>query len=106
MPEAELKKRIEKRTDKMLKAGLVNEVKKLVKKYGEKQIAFDAIGYKEIISFLKKEISLAEAAALIKNNTRAFAKRQMTWFRKDKKIKWIRKESEALTLAKNFLKRG
>jgi len=99
-----LQKRIAKRADEMIKEGLPDEVKKLVKKYGEKQIAFDAIGYKEIISFLKKEISLAQASDLIKKNTRAFAKRQMTWFRKDKEINWIEKESDALKLAGKFLK--
>lgn len=104
LPASVLEKRIDRRVDEMVRTGLLNEVKKLIKKYGDKQIAFDAIGYKEIISFLKKEISLDEASVLIKKNTRAFAKRQMTWFRKDKNIKWIKKESEALDLTGKFLK--
>mgnify|MGYP001593690091 CR=1 FL=1 len=101
--DTELQKRIDKRADEMIKNGLLEEVKKLVKKYGERQVAFDAIGYKEMIAFLKKEISLAEAIDSIKKNTRSFAKRQMTWFRKDKEIKWVKDRDEALQLAKKFL---
>lgn len=101
--DTELQKRIGKRVDGMIKKGLFNEVKKLVKKYGERQIAFDAIGYKEMISYLKKEIFLAEAVDLIKKNTRAFAKRQMTWFRKDKEIKWIPNKNEVIPLVRKFL---
>ena len=101
--DAELQKRIANRANEMIKSGLVEEVKKLVKKYGEKQIAFDAIGYKEIIAYLKKEMSLAEAVDSIKKNTRSFAKRQMTWFRKDKEIKWVENKTEALFLVKKFL---
>ena len=87
LPDSELKKQIEKRVDGMIEKGLVDEVRWLIKKYGEQQIAFDAIGYKEIIAFLKKEMSLEKSASSIKSNTISFAKRQMTWFRKDKKIK-------------------
>ncbi|MBI4085140.1 MAG: tRNA (adenosine(37)-N6)-dimethylallyltransferase MiaA, partial [Candidatus Liptonbacteria bacterium] len=100
---ATLKKRIYKRADKMVKKGLVGEVKKLVKKYGERQIAFDAIGYKEIINYLNGKISLKEARELMNKNTLNFAKRQMTWFKKDKEIKWVEKESETFPLVKNFL---
>ncbi len=103
LPDTKLKKRIGERADEMIKKGLVNEVKKLVKKYGERQIAFDGIGYKEIIALLKKEISLAEAVDLIKRNTKNFAKRQMTWFRKEKEIKWVSEKDEAIALAKKFL---
>jgi len=128
LTDAELKKRIEKRVGIMIKKGLVDEVKKLVKKYGYKQIAFDAIGYREIINYLaadkrrlKTQINahnisvnqrsnlresardLEEVMEEIKRNTTSFAKRQMTWFRKDKEIKWVRKEKEAFRLAKTFL---
>ncbi|MDP3948494.1 MAG: tRNA (adenosine(37)-N6)-dimethylallyltransferase MiaA [bacterium] len=140
LPDTELKKRIEKRAGAMIKKGLVDEVKKLVKKYGERQIAFDAIGYREIINFLlaektrmdadknadgrrlknisvnpclpagrsvsnrlKSAHDLEEVMEEIKRNTTSFAKRQMTWFRKDKEIKWVEKEKEALLLVKKFL---
>ena len=48
-----------------------------------------AIGYKEIISYLEGEIELSEAINILKRNTRRFAKRQLTWFRRDNRIKWI-----------------
>lgn len=103
LSDSELQKRIAKRANEIVKKGLLGEVKKLVKKYGERQIAFDAIGYKEIIAYFKKEMSLVEAIDLIKKNTRAFAKRQMTWFRKDKEIKWIENQTQAFSLVKKFL---
>ena len=106
LPAEKLVKRIESRSGLMIKSGLVNEVQELVKKYGEKQIAFDAIGYKEIISHLGKKISLEEAESLINKNSAAFAKRQMTWFKKDKETNWVEKKSEAVSLVKNFLKKN
>ena len=99
-----LNKRINKRVDLMIKSGLLEEVKNLVKKYGPKQQSFDAIGYREIIDFLNGKISLEEATELIKKNTRNYAKRQMTWFKKNKRIHWIRNEKEAEKLIKKFLK--
>ena len=94
-PKEELKKRINKRVDEMIKKGLVEEVRGLVQKYGADTPAFDAIGYREIIDCLKNKISLQDAAALMKKNTWTYAKRQMTWFRKDKEIKWINNQKEA-----------
>ncbi len=105
LPPEKLKKRIEKRTGEMIKNGLIDEVKKLIKKYGPERSVFDAIGYKEIISFLKKEIMLSETIELINKNTKAFTKRQMTWFKKDKEIKWIETEKEAMKLVERFLKK-
>ncbi|MFH1181126.1 MAG: tRNA (adenosine(37)-N6)-dimethylallyltransferase MiaA [bacterium] len=95
--------KIEKRTDKMMEDGLMKEVKKLVRLYGKNLPAFDAIGYKEIIDYLTKKISLAEAVERIKKNTRHFAKRQMTWFKKDKRIKWIEDYRKAENLTEKFL---
>jgi len=89
-PKNALNKRINKRVDLMIEEGLLEEVKNLVKKYGKKQQSFDAIGYREIINFLHKKISIEETIELIKKNTRNYAKRQMTWFRKDKRIRWIK----------------
>ena len=102
-PKGVLDKRINVRVDEMIKAGLVNEVKTLVKKYGRKPQSFDAIGYREIIDFIDGKISLKEAAELIKKNTRQYAKRQMTWFRKDKRIHWVRNQTEAEKIVKKFL---
>lgn len=99
----ELKKTINRRADKMIENGLANEVKKLIKKYGRKPVAFDAIGYREIIDTLEGKITLAEAIELIKKKTWAFARRQMTWFRKDQKIKWVKNEKEAIAHVQKFL---
>ncbi|MBI2635569.1 MAG: tRNA (adenosine(37)-N6)-dimethylallyltransferase MiaA [Parcubacteria group bacterium] len=89
-PKNILDRRINKRVDLMVKEGLVDEVKNLIKKYGKKQQSFDAIGYREIIDYLNpaiqlkggvnKKIMLNETINLIKKNTRNYAKRQMTWF--------------------------
>jgi len=97
-----LKENIEKRVDKMMKMGLVKEVKNLIKIYDKNLPTFDAIGYREIIDYLNKKISLTEAIKEIKKNTWHFAKRQMTWFKKDKRIIWVKNQKEAETLVKNF----
>jgi len=84
-----LYQKIEKRVDVMFSRGLVNEVKKLMKMgYGPQNSSMQAIGYKEIVDHLNGLYSLEEAVELIKRNTRRFAKRQLTWFRQDSRIKW------------------
>ncbi|MCX6720639.1 MAG: tRNA (adenosine(37)-N6)-dimethylallyltransferase MiaA [Candidatus Staskawiczbacteria bacterium] len=98
-----LKERINFRIDKMVKEGLVDEVKNLIKKYGKAQIAFDAIGYREIIDYLNKKITLEQALENMKINTWHYAKRQMTWFNADKKVNWIKNYKEAEKLIKKFL---
>ena len=103
IPKIELEARIDRRVDKMIKDGLVEEVKKLIKKYGEGQQSFYAIGYREIIEYSNKKISLDEVIDLIKKNTRQYAKRQMTWFSKDKRIRWIKNQKPAEKLVKDFL---
>ncbi len=78
-----LYKQIDLRVDAMVRAGLVDEVKKLVSKYGIcKTSAFQAIGYKEIIEYLNGTIALEDAIAKIKLNTRRYAKRQETYFKR------------------------
>ena len=80
---------IDKRVDEMINNGLVEEVKKLLAEgFSDKLNALNTVGYKEIISHLKTEINLDKAIELIKRNTRRYAKRQLTWFRKDDRIKW------------------
>jgi len=98
-----LDKRINQRADKMIKAGLLQEVKGLIKKYGTKPYSMSGIGYQEIIPYLRKEISLDEAKELIKIHTRQYSRRQMSWFRRDKRIKWIKTYPEARKLIKEFL---
>ncbi len=82
--------RIEKRVDEMVAAGLVDEVAALLRRGIDRTLpSMQGLGYKEIAGYLAGEYSLAEAIALLKRNTRHFAKRQLTWFRADKRIKWI-----------------
>jgi tRNA dimethylallyltransferase len=90
-----LEKRIKTRTKDMFKNGLVKEVKTLLKKYGAHYKAFDGIGYREIIDYLSSKTSLKEAEELINKNTIQYAKRQMTWFKKDKRIRWAKNPKDA-----------
>ncbi len=77
------------RVDKMITAGLLNEVKTLYSRYNNRELhPFKAIGYRELISYIEGEITLTKAISEIKKNTRRFAKRQLTWF-KNKPIKWF-----------------
>lgn len=87
-PRDELYERINARVDQMLKDGLLDEARKLLK-YDRNAISMNCFGYKELFDHLEGKISLDSAVSLIKQNTRQFAKRQLTWFRKDKRITWI-----------------
>ena len=89
-PRDELYRRIEERVDDQIRMGLIEEVKGILARYGEPKVARQALGFKEIASYLKGECTLEEAVYLLKRDTRRFAKRQYTWFRKDPRIKWIR----------------
>lgn len=82
--------RINQRVEEMFDAGLVNEVEDLLQRgYDDELVSMKAIGYKEIIPYIKGEINLEESMELLKRNTRRYAKRQLTWFRRDKRIKWL-----------------
>ncbi len=82
--------RIEERVDLMIEQGLVEEVKSILNAgYDEKLNSLNTVGYKEIIAFLKNEITLERAIELIKRNTRRYAKRQITWFKRDSRITWL-----------------
>lgn len=104
-PREKLRTRIDKRIDIMIREGLIDEVKNLIKKYPAQISAFEAIGYREVIDHLQGKISLEEAIKLMKKNTWHFAKRQLTWFRKDKSIHWLTTQSQAEKLTKNFLQK-
>jgi len=85
-----LDERIYKRVDEMFRMGLVDETKRLLKLGLESnRTAVQAIGYKEIIGNIRGEYSLDRAKELVKRNSRRYAKRQLTWFRKDDRIKWF-----------------
>jgi len=103
LPHDALREQIEKRVDGMIRGGLFSEIKTLIKKYGDRYPAFDAISYREVIDYANGKLTRDEAVAAIKKNTWHYAKRQMTWFRKDKEIRWIQNEKEAKKLVEDFL---
>ena len=82
--------RINKRVDEMMKNGLLEEVKSLVP-YKHLN-ALQTVGYKELFDYLDNKTDLKTAIELLKQNTRRFAKRQLTWFRRDEEIKWFEPE--------------
>jgi len=87
--------RIEQRIDKMIKDGLVDEVTDILNDGYDKNLnSLNTVGYKEIISYLEKDITLSRAIELIKRNTRRYAKRQLTWFKADQRIKWFNVSSQ------------
>jgi tRNA dimethylallyltransferase len=88
MERQKLYSRIEKRIDRMFKQGLLAEVKRLLK-LNLSKTACPAIGIRELAGYFAGSYDLDEAKWLIKKNTRNYAKRQLTWFRKDKRIEWI-----------------
>jgi len=90
MDRQKLYSRINRRVDKMIEEGLVNEVKNLLKQgYNLSNISMQGIGYKEIILYLQEEISFIEAVDKIKQGSRRYAKRQLSWFRAMDEIEWF-----------------
>lgn len=104
MAREELYQRINARVDIMMKEGLVDEVKKLMAEgYDCKSAAMSGIGYRQICQFLNHEISGEQAVELIQRDTRRYAKRQMTWFKRDKTIHWVKDVVEAKDFLKKFI---
>lgn len=90
MPREILYERINKRVDIMFENGLLEEVKRLYKKYGEElYTSIQAIGYKEVIDYINGKYTKEEMKEKIKMETRRYAKRQLTWFRKIENITWL-----------------
>lgn len=85
----ELYKRINKRVDIMIEQGLIKEVEKILKKYDKFPTAMQGLGYKEVVEYLDKKITKEEMIEKIKMETRRYAKRQITWFKKIENVKWI-----------------
>ena len=84
-----LYRRIEQRVDQMLAAGWLEEVRRLLERYPPHLPAMQALGYRELVQYYRGLLTLPEATALIKRNTRRFAKRQFTWFRRERRLRWI-----------------
>lgn len=98
--------KIDARIDKMITEGLVEEVRNLIKKYRSDLPALNTIGYKEIINYLNGKITLREAVAKIKTNTHDYVRRQETWFRNNKDVKWVENYDQAKIKIKKFLQKG
>jgi tRNA dimethylallyltransferase len=87
---AKLYQGINRRVDRMLEAGLVDEVKRLrASGYSPRDNALNTVGYKEVFQYLDGDITYERAVELIKQNSRRYAKRQLTWFRADERIRWF-----------------
>ena len=86
----ELYDRINKRVDTMIKQGLIEEVEGILEKYKEFPTAMQGLGYKEVVEYLEGRATKEEMIEKIKMETRRYAKRQLTWFRKNKQTIWIK----------------
>lgn len=108
IPRQKLYQRINQRVDKMIKMGLVDEVKKLSRKYSFNLPSMSGIGYRQIKLYLQNKKSLNEAIDLIKRDTRHYAKRQMTWFKRDKRIRWLSPTNfkKAQKIIKKFIEKN
>ncbi len=85
--------KIDRRVDLMLEGGLIDEVKSLMERgYTKDMISMQGLGYKEIIDYLNGDSTLDEAVYILKRDTRHFAKRQLTWFKREKDVTWINKD--------------
>lgn len=108
-PREELYDRIEHRIDGQLAAGMVKEVQALKKqKYSWSLSSLTSFGYKQLGAYLRGELGLAEAVEEFKRDTRRYAKRQLTWFKRDKRIKWIERNDvrTAEKLVREFLQKS
>ena len=85
-----LYRRIEQRVDAMMAQGLLEEVEELIARgYGRESCAMGTLAYQEILDYLDGTCSLAQAVETIKRRTRRYAKRQLTWFRRDRRLRWL-----------------
>lgn len=103
MDREELYKLIDLRVDEMVKNGLIKEVETLVKKYGENLKSLQAIGYKEIIPALKGEYSLEKAIELVKQNSRNYAKRQVTFIKHQFPVTYYKNTKDLLEILRKWL---
>ncbi|RLY81180.1 tRNA (adenosine(37)-N6)-dimethylallyltransferase MiaA, partial [Staphylococcus hominis] len=90
--------RINKRVDIMLGHGLFNEVKALVEQGFESSQSMQAIGYKELVPVIKGEMELEPAVELLKQHSRQYAKRQLTWFKNKMNVQWFDRETMSLQM--------
>lgn len=100
LPREELFRRINLRAEKMIRQGFIEEARKV---YPFRHLnALNTVGYKELFSFFDGEMSLDEAVARIQKNTRVYAKKQLTWLKRDPSVRWISPENAADTILRDF----
>ena len=98
--------RINKRVDMMIEQGLIEEVKQILEKYDTFPTAMQGLGYKEVVDYLKGKLTKEEMIEKIKMETRRYAKRQLTWFRKNKQTIWLNAENTIQNNINIILKDG
>jgi len=100
----EMYARIDARVDALMRKGLLEEAERLSKRYGWDLPSMSGLGHRQLGAYLRGETALEEAVRLVKRDTRHFAKRQMTWFRRDGRIIWVKTYAEAKRRVSAFLK--
>jgi tRNA dimethylallyltransferase len=103
LPREELHRRIDARVDAMVKGGLILEIKDLVKKYSWNNPGMNGIGYRQFKEYTEGTETLDMAVERLKHDTKDYAKRQMTWFKRDERIVWCKSTAEASIHIKKFL---
>lgn len=101
---AELYAKIDERVDRMIASGLIEEAARLSQRYADDLPAMTGIGYREILAHLRGEIPLEEAVRQIKFHTHQYARRQITWWKRDQSIQWVEDYEEAEKMVERFLK--
>jgi tRNA dimethylallyltransferase len=104
-PREQLYQKIDQRVDEQIERGLVKETERLVRRYGWDWPALSGLGHRQIGMFMRGEVDLSEAIRLIKRDTRHYARRQMTWWRRDCRVKWVKTVKQAVKLTERFLSR-
>ena len=104
VPKETLFRRIEKRVETMIASGLENEVRTLVKRYGWNSVLSNTIGYKEWRLLFEKNARIEDVITEVVRNTKQYVKKQLTWFKKDKRIHWITNKEEAKQRIESFLR--
>ncbi|MBU0649394.1 tRNA (adenosine(37)-N6)-dimethylallyltransferase MiaA [Patescibacteria group bacterium] len=106
VPREELDQRVDKRVDKMVEDGLLEEVKSLLKRgFYWDDPGLTGIGYRQIGHYLQGSMNLEQAIRLLKRDTRRYARRQMTWFKRDDRINWIENNNLAFSSVEDFLRK-
>ncbi len=99
----ELYRKIDQRVEKMVKSGLIEETERLLRDYAPSLPSMSAVGYREIGYFLRSEMELGDAVQQIKFHTHQYARRQLTWFKRDQRIHWVKDYTEAEKLVSDFI---